>query len=133
MFVLLLSLLVSGRTSGTSRSRDAVGAPTAPRRAPRRADGARRAAQPLPHQHAIAAQRDRSLVAPTNTRKDYFSGFRATMSHMGVNAPVSPPSAQPIPPAWSMTWVFDVPAGTSLMTSRKVKMRGMRKNMTGLN
>ena len=32
-----------------------------------------------------------------------------------------------------MTCVFEVPAGTNLISSRNVRMRGIRKNMTGLN
>ena len=49
---------------------------------------------------------------PPRRARHAYTGFFATMSHMGVNAPVTPPSAQPTPPAWSMTWVLDVPAGT---------------------
>ena len=125
-------LFASGRTSEAlktplaRRLRD--GAPLdAPRRhAPRGAPSTYPAKTPSPRIVVIDTIR-RPRATP------YFSGFRATMSHMGVNAPVSPPSAHPIPPAWSMTWVFEVPAGTSLINSKKVRMRGMRKNMIGLN
>ena len=61
------------------------------------------------------------------------TGFLPTMSHMGVKQPVAPPPAQPMPPAWSITWVCLVPDGTRRISSKNARILGIKKYMTGLN
>jgi hypothetical protein len=48
----------------------------------------------------------------------YLRGLRTTAKYIGVNVPVMPPLAQPIPPCCSIPCTFDVPAGASLMNSK---------------
>ena len=45
----------------------------------------------------------------------YFSGFRATMSHMGVKVPVKPPLSHPQPPCCNISCTLYVPLGASLV------------------
>mmetsp|Transcript_35474 Transcript_35474/g.61304 ORF Transcript_35474/g.61304 Transcript_35474/m.61304 type:complete len:218 (-) Transcript_35474:809-1462(-) len=97
---------------------------------------------PTPRPLALAPRPARPSPSPSPSpwhkarctiTRTYLSGFWPTISHIGVKTPRWPPCAQPMPPAWSMICVSLVPFGTNRINSKKLRIRGIRRNMTGLN